>query len=262
MKKVRYILPELDLMELLLKNIDKDTKKIAKIKDRTKFVWDFPNAMEKISRLNLRRFSNILSYHEVCNNLLDQGLESTYYFYIEQFDVNYISSVFFEETNLLCLAKQFKFPHVEPEDPKNLFNLNYFILESVAVGFDLNFIRKCMDIFIADDKELARYHRGVMLEYNKKLFRDSAYYKDNDYFKERFRDLRMSVNELFSMKCEPGNITFEQSFEKSLEMEKAKEAEKNKSNSNDKKASVKHLKGYDFETQKFNPFDNNPKKER
>ncbi len=178
---------------------------------------------------------------------------------MEQFDANYLESVFWEETNLLYLAKQLGAKNVEPDNPNSIILLNHYILESVHMGFDLDFIRNCMDIFIADDKELRQYHRGVIMKYNEKLSREVCQVNDRKRFREKFENTRMNINCLFSMKCLPNNMTMEQSIEKSLEEE---EKEAQKSSKNGKKPYVKVLKDYNQETHKFNPLDNNPQNER
>ena len=255
MRKKVYLLPEAEYMEGLLKNIDVFTRKIAKLKKKMeKSIWLMPSLMGKISVLNYKRFQNIVAYMDVCNDLIEGGLETTFFFYMEQFDANYLESVFWEETNLMYLAKQLGAKNIEPDNPNSIIRLNYYILESVHMGFDLDFIRNCMDVFIADDKELRRYHSGVIKEYNKKLSREV--FQTND--REKFENTRMNINCLFSMKCSPNNMTMEQSIEKSLEEEK----EAQKSSKDGKKPYVKVLKDYNQETHKFNPLDNNPQKER
>ncbi|MCR5506414.1 MAG: hypothetical protein K6F04_01035, partial [bacterium] len=217
-----------------------------------------PDNMLKIREYNMLRFRKIYEYLDMCNQLMENNLDTTAYLYIEAFNADYLKSTFYEETNLLHLAKSFKFPHIDPEDPENIFNLTYYIVESTEVGFDLNFIRNCMDLFVADDKELAKYYRAALKEYDKRRSTEIFYAEDPKKFKEDMIALRMSLSSLFSMKCSPDNVTLDQSIEESIkryELEHKDELKK-------KNPTIKNVGPYDFDSKKFNPLDNGPKNER
>ncbi|MBR1544785.1 MAG: hypothetical protein IJ638_02480 [Alphaproteobacteria bacterium] len=258
MKAIKYLLPEADYMAGLIADMEKYTKKIKKIKNRMRRVWQMPSNMMKIRTYNMLRFRKIYEYHEYINQFLDDGLDNTAYLYIEAFNTDYLRGTFFEEANLLHLAKQLKFPNLDPEDPENTFNLPYYIVDSVEIGFDLNLVRNCMDLFIADDKELAKYQNACLEEVDRRYNSEIFYADDQKKFKENIRYLKMDLFSLFSMKCLPDNITLEQSIDLSI---KELEAENNDELKN-KKPFVKNVGPYDFSGKKFNPLDNGPQKER
>lgn len=260
--RIKFLLPESHYMEGLLASMEKYTSKIRNIKKKMQrqYLWNMPNNMLKVREYNMQRFHKIFEYQDMCNQLFESNLDNTACLYIEQFNMDYLSNTFFEEANLLHLAKQLKAPHLDPEDPENIFNLSYYIYESVEVGFDLGFIRNCMDLFIADDNELRKYYRAVLKEYEHKINTDIFYAPDPKVFKEQMKDVRMSLSTLFSMKCLPGNETLEQSIDKEIEKFKA-QLEKDGKNSS-VKPMIKSLGGYDFDKQKFNPLGTDPQKER
>ena len=260
MKRIKYLFPEMSYMDGLLASIDKYTSKIKKVKNRMKYVRQMPDKMLKIRSYNMLRFNKIFEYQDLCNQLVENNLESTAFLYIEQLNADYLRSVFFEEANLLHIAKSIKVPHLEPGDPENIFNLSYYILESVEAGFDLNFIRECMDLFIADDKELEKYYDAVKKEFSFKVMRDIFYADDKKAYKEKMADLRMRLSALFSMKCLPDNETLDQSIEKEIE-KYTLQLEKDGKNSKGKPF-VKNVGGYDFDGKKFNPLKPDPQKER
>ena len=260
--KIKFLLPESRYMEGLLASMDKYTSKIRNIKKKMQkqYLWDMPDNMLKVREYNMQRFLKIFAYQEKCNQLLESRLNNTAYLYMEQFNMDYLSNTFFEEANLLYLAKQLKAPHLDPEDPKNIFNLSYYILESVEAGFNLKFIRNCMDLFIADDDELRKYYRAVLKQYEYVYNSSTFYAPDSKLFKEYMKDLRMRLSALFSMKCLPGNETLSQAIDKKIEELKAKLEKDGKKSS--VKTMIKSLGEYDFDKQKFNPLGTDPQKER
>ena len=204
MKKIDIMFPEMKYMARLIKLMKKYSDKIDREKRHIKGIQSLPNYVKKTQRYNVARFQAIMLYQDVCNQFYQDDKDFTYSLYQERFDEDFLKATFWDEANSLSLIKNSMLEGYDtnPDSPTFDFNLNYFILESLQAGFNINYIRNLMDFFVPDNKTLNQYKKGVIGLFEEK--RNYMCFSDN-YDRKEYNNLLSSIQTLFSMKVGPND---------------------------------------------------------
>ncbi len=204
MKKKDIVFPEMPYIAGLIKLMKKYSDKIDREKRHIKGIQSIPNYVKKTQQYNVARFQAIMLYQDICNQFYQDDKYFTYSLYQERFDEDFLKATFLDEVDCLSLIKNSMLGGYDtnPDSPTFDFNLNYFILESLQAGFNVDYIRDLMNFFVPDNKTLDQYKKGVIGLFKEK--RNYMCFSDN-YDREEYNDLLSSIQTLFSMKVGPND---------------------------------------------------------
>lgn len=199
MKYINEIFPEFEAFARLLVGENKIIKSINKIKSKIKNVSKVnEKTVIKLRDYNFIRFYNVLNQIDMILQCQDNEQYTLSESLGEMTDPNSLSEIFYQELELLNLAKYngLKLNANVGTDGFDFF-LGKYIYHFLERNVDFDILRNCVSIF-TDEVDLASIEKEVMKKYNMKFNGSERFDLGADYFK----DMKYNINLFFTSNVE------------------------------------------------------------